>query len=664
MRDPSSWQLIVEVFFASANGVWALGALCALLSGNKASNKVFTSVLFIGSVLMASGILLAWPRALIWTAPYPFYIGIAPFSIGIDPLSSVFLVLLSVVSACVAIYAPAYLEHNKDHFHRGLFWTCLLVFVLAMEHVILSANALTFLVSWELMSLSSVALVATDHMKHSAQKAALIYLGATQVSTAFITAGFLCFHSVFGSWYFSDWHSAAVAPLLPSIILLLGLCIKSGIWPFHGWLPYAHAEAPAPVSALMSSVMVKVALYAIIRILVLGGKAHPAIAYLALTMGLVSAFWGIVYALVQRDLKRLLAYSTVENVGLILTGIALYLLANTSSLTAIAWMAMAAALMHIINHGAFKSLLFLGAGAVDVSAHTRDLGLLGGLSSKMPKTMICFFVASLSICALPPLNGFVSKWLLYRCLLDISSQSGSLLDRAGALFVAALLAVVGALSLACFTKALGVAFLGRARSAHASKASESSKGMLVAQFILAGACVLLGAFASPVLDQLQPVIASAIPQSQTMASVFRLPLGVLLLTGLSLALLLYQIFLNKTNGKLSTFSTWDCGYGDLPGRAEISGTSFADSIATLISPLLAYKVARAITGKDRRHFPELINVQSSHTPVLEQKVYAPVTAALRAISRLLVTLQTGSIHVHLLYVFMTVFVLVLLGIRL
>lgn len=279
--------------------------------------------------------------------------------------------------------------------------------------------------------------------------------------------------------------------------------------------------------------------------------------------------------------------------------------------------------------------------------------------------MVFFFIGSLSICALPPLNGFVSKWFIYRSLLDISNQSSLILDRAGALLVASILAIIGALALACFTKALGVAFLGRPRSHVVNKAQDGSKGALLAQGILAAICILLGIFAGPLIDKIQPAVHCAMIEHHTPKAVFQLPLAILLITGVVLCITLAQLFLKKPGSEgLKSFSTWDCGYGKLPGRAEISGTSFADSIATLIHPILGYSVARFIKGKDRRHFPEQVNVQPTHTPVLEKCIYAPLTAALRWTSQVLVALQTGSIHVHLLYVFMTVFILVLLGIRL
>ena len=362
---------------------------------------------------MILAVCCGWPCDRTIIASGSIYLGLAPLAMRIDPLADVFLLVLAVVCCSTALFSPGYMKHLSARVNAGRYWTCVFLFVLSMALVVLAANALTFLVFWEVMALSSVVLVASDLLKHTSQRAALIYMGATRVSTVLLTAAFLWLHYLTGSWDLAHWNFG-VLPIGPALLVFIGLCIKSGIWPFHIWLPYAHPEAPSPVSALMSGVMVKVALYAMIRMLVHGQCNNPFISYLALFMGVVCALWGVLFGLMQQDLKRLLAYSTVENVGLILAGIGLTIFGRCFALQEVAVVALCASLLHVVNHGLSKSLLFISTGAVDSSVHTRDLGLLGGLGKRMPWTMACFLIGSLSICAIPPLNGFASKWLFYQ----------------------------------------------------------------------------------------------------------------------------------------------------------------------------------------------------------------------------------------------------------
>ncbi len=653
---PSSLLVIV------ANLVWGVGALGALtcFRGN-VSNRLFSTFLFVGSLLMGAGTVLGFPDQLSWQAAEPVYLGLAPLANRLDPLSSLFLLVLAVVGICVSFFSPQYLDHLSKRINLGFYWSCLFTFCIGMAQVLLSANAITFLVFWELMSLSSVALVASESTRKSAQRSAFIYLTATRISTAFITSGFIWMYFFCKSWNFADWSFAGPERCGAALVILIGLCIKAGVWPFHTWLPYAHPEAPAPVSALMSGVMVKVAIYGIVRFLVCNSCDSDIPAFCALGLGLISSIWGVICALMQRDLKRLLAFSTVENTGLLVGGIGLALLAHTRSYEPIAILAMTAVLFHVINHGVFKSLLFLSAGTIDAQAHTRDLSLLGGLAKGMPATMICFLVGSIAICAMPPFNGFISKYLFYQSFFQLSWTAVPILEKAGALVIVALLSCVGALSLACFAKAVGIAFLGRARSDLAAATKEPKGGMIVAQMILATLCAAIGMFGPFVLVYIQPVVGLTLHERVDLSRAFNLPMLPLFLIGISLSLVFYRLFLAPANHISRKFITWDCGFGDLPSRAEETGSSFSQPIGSLFAPLLQYRMSTEIAGKDRRHFPDMINFQASMTSFLEQEIYRRTGAALEGLSTLLVRLQTGSIHVHLLYVFLSVIVVALVG---
>ncbi|MGO8672440.1 MAG: proton-conducting transporter membrane subunit [Capsulimonadaceae bacterium] len=379
-----------------------------------------------------------------------------------------------------------------------------------MALVVLAANVQTFFVAWELMSLSSFLLVATDHQPLETRQAALVYLGSMRIGTAFLAGGFLWAHALTRSWSFADWHLAGMAALGPGLLILAGLGVKAGMWPFHLWLPIAHPAAPSPVSALMSGVMVKVAVAVMVRLFIVDSAfVHPAFGYVLLALGTIGALWGVLFALLQHDLKRLLAFHTVENVGLILMGAGLSLVAARLGLTLVSQLALAAALFHVLNHALFKSLLFLGAGAVDNGAGTRELGKLGGLGKRMPWTYACFVLGAAAICGLPPFNGFASEWLLYQGFLHLGEGPAPAILRFGGLLLIAWIALVGALAAACFIKAIGVVFLGRARSIDAEHAHEAGAGMRLSQALLAAGCAVLGLATPIVLRVLQPIVASA-----------------------------------------------------------------------------------------------------------------------------------------------------------
>lgn len=542
-----------------------------------------------------------------------------------------------------------------------------------MGAVLISADAITFLVFWELMSLSSAALVATENKQKKVQEAALIYLGATRIATAFLATGFLVMHSIFQSWTFSSWKFEESNAIVPALFIIIGFAIKAGVWPFHLWLPYAHPAAPAPVSALMSGVMVKIALYGIVRVLVYGELNSPVLMLLLFVIGLVSAFWGILFALVQHDLKRLLAYCTVENVGLVVVAIALALYGKIANMPDIYMLGLIAAIFHCLNHGLYKSLLFLGAGAVDVQARTRDLWRLGGLASSMPWTTTLFLIGSIAICCLPPTNGFASKWLIYQGLLNAAWESTSMLERSFAIAAICGLSIVGGLGIACFTKAVGIGFLAESRSVSASTAREASFGMVAAQLILVLCCVALGFNVTAVISSsynlcfpnlIASVNSSQIPGQLQLSAlpVFPISQPAIAIALGSLILIIHLIFLNRSN--VRKYITWECGFGELSARTQATSDSFVQPIAMIFSPILRYTIGASITGKDRRHFPEQITVEPHMASILETRIYRPLLAMVAFLAKNIAKLQAGSIHLYLLYVCITLVVLLLTGTQL
>lgn len=638
---------------------WVLGAAVGVIGGKKIPDRLHSLFLLVGGLYLIGAVILTWGKQHLWRIAAPLEVAFTPLAGFLDSLAAVFLILLGGITVVVSLYLPGYLALTKRTIHRGLFWTFVNMFILAMSQVILSANAITLLVFWELMSISGAALLLIEHHRRSARRASLIYFGASTVSAAFLIGGFIWMRTVSGSWYFSDWNFESNYLEIPAALIVIGIAVKAGLWPFHVWMPHVYSEALPPVSALLSGVKLQVAVYLLVRILIATAGIDETFAYALLTVGTISALWGILFALVQNDLKVLLAYSSVENVGLAIIGIGLTILARKHNLNEVASIALLGTIFHCINHGVYKSLLFFNAGSIETSTGSTNLGLLGGLSNRMPWTLMTFFVGTLAIASLPPLNGFSSKWLYYQSLLQFSYKSPSIPDNICSFAIIAILSLVGAMSIACFAKALGISFLGRARSRSVNEAHEVPPGMLISQSILALGCVLLGLFAPGVLYLCGPVIASCgLP---TVHHLYPFAIDKIAIAGLILLGLMFCVITPKGSPKHRSFDTWDCGYGTLPARAEESGSSFSEPIALLFRPLLQFKVTNKIEGKDRRHFPEHINVETSIVPVLEQYLYRPFLTAANTFNRMLVKVQTGSIHVHLLYVFLTALCLIWLG---
>lgn len=640
--------------------------VCVVLLGAIRKNSAGLMLpigLGLGSALVLSGAVAGGNHITI--APAPWFLAVSPFELVFDPLSRWFLAIIGIVGLAAAVFSPGYLHHLRKRVPLGFVWSTLALLMISMSLVVLSANAIAFLVAWELMALSSFALVASDHEQHSVQRAALVYLGATRTGTAFLMAGFLWAHHLTGSWSFAAWHLHGSDALGPALMIFIGLAVKAGSWPFHLWLPVAHPAAPAPVSAVMSGVMIKTAIYAMIRLLVMGHIDCPILGPIILILGSISAFWGVLFALLQHDLKRLLAYHSVENIGIILMGIGLSIIGTHLHLTIIAGLGLAAALFHTLNHALFKSLLFLGAGVVDARTHTRDIEHLGGLIHRMPWTAGSFIVGSAAICALPPFNGFASEWLLYSGFFRLAQQGAHAGGRLCGMLLIGWLAMVGALALACFVKAVGVAFLGMPRSEKAVRSREGAWGMVAAQFLLAAVCAGLGVAASIVIVPLGSVVDSVLGGHSGLRSAWTLPVPMLVLVLVlvlsALAAWMYVLSRSKPSRR---YITWECGFGDLGPRMQYTASSFAQPIARMLRAVSHYRVQVDVQGPGRKHFPEAVLAESEYEPYLQTRIYIPALKLMQSAAEgFLARLQAGSIHQYLVYMMVTLGLLIALGYR-
>jgi len=599
------------------------------------------------------------------------------FAYAIDGLAAWFLLVLSVVGGPIAIFSLGYVAH--PHFHqRSVFIGAAFQLLLGtVELLFVAADAITFLFAWELMTLANAALVATEHEARASRRAAYLYLVMAHVGTGCLIAGFLTLAAHAGALSFSTILFARVAP--PPVIrdalfglFFLGFGIKAGIIPLHVWLPEAHPAAPTSISALMSGVMIKTGIYGLLRVCAFGlGVPKLSWGVFLVAMGGLSAVLGVLYALMQHDLKRLLAYHSIENIGIILLGLGTGMMALAYGHIELAWIGFAASLYHVMNHGVFKALLFLGAGNVVMTTGSRQIEQFGGLSRRMPWTAGLFLVGALAISGLPPLNGFMSEWLTFQGFLY--GFRGSTEPLVHFLFPvgAALLALTTALAAACFVKAFGICFLALPRSAAAAEAREAPAVMLVPQALLAVLCVVLGLFPGVVLRALEHVM-DTLPGMQPRANLVQGALGmttpfgtfdqvipVVLAAALVGGLAMAAVLAAQVRLAVRRVPTWGCG-GDLSPRTEYTATAFSKPLMMIFRAV--YRPTRQVEafGDVSRYFPQEVRYRAEIEPTFERYVYGPLLRVVLRAANGLKVLQAGSLHAYLAYVIALVVWLVLL----
>ncbi|HXL67246.1 MAG TPA: hydrogenase 4 subunit B [Xanthobacteraceae bacterium] len=509
----------------------------------------------------------------------------------LDALAAFFLGVVNLGAAAASLFALGYGRHEHSPMRVLPFYPA---FLAGMNVVVLADDAFTFLVSWEFMSLSSWALVVAHHRDRDNVRAGYIYLVMASLGTLALLLAFGLLAGPTGEYAFAAMRAAPPSAGLAALVLglvLFGAGSKAGIVPLHVWLPLAHPAAPSHVSALMSGVMTKVAVYGSIRVLFdLLGTPSWWWGMVVLLLGGITAVMGVLYALMQHDLKRLLAYHTVENIGIIYIGLGLALAFKANGMALAAALAATAALFHVFNHSVFKSLLFFGAGAVLTSTGERNMEHLGGLIHRMPQTAFCFLVGCVAISALPPLNGFVSEWLTFQAIL-LSPD----LPQWGLKFtvpaVGALLALSAALAAACFVKAFGVTFLGRPRTPVAAEAKETDRWSLAAMFPFAALCLVAGVLPGGVIDGLAPAVQQLVggrmPVQSASAWLSIVPIaesrssynGLLVFVFVTLAASLTAFVIHRVaSDKVRRAPPWDCGYPDLSPATQYSADSFAQPI--------------------------------------------------------------------------------------
>jgi hydrogenase-4 component B len=660
---------------------YVFGAMAALLGGQGAVSRwlaaagaAFGSIgaFVLGVFVIASGTPLTFTSARL--------LPLTGVAFRLDGLGAFFLIVVGLVGCATAIYAFGYSALYSGRYSLRLVGVMFNLLLLALSLQVMADNALTFLVLWEAMSLTAYWLVLTEHDQRGTVRAGVWYLAMTHAGFAALIAMFLLLSGPDLTTSFASMRAGAtlLSPGSRNVVFLLtlfGFGAKSGIIPLHVWLPMAHPVAPSHVSAVLSGVVIKMGIYGLVRVLLdLMGGGPAWWGGVVLGVGAVSALLGVLYALMEHDLKRLLAYHSVENIGIILIGVGAGLIFHSYGLMTLAALGFISGLYHTINHATFKGLLFLGAGSVLHATGTRNMEEMGGLIKRMPWTSLFFLVGSVAISALPPLNGFASEWLVFQSLLggsNIPTPEVAVLMP----IAVGILALTSGLGAACFVKAFGITFLAIPRSREAEHAHESPPSMLAGMALLALACVLLGLAPFVVVPALGRVLTglgglpdthaaftlnlySVTPNNFASMSPALVALGLLVLLGfVPLVMLIFRV-----NRRWRVSDSWGCGRAGQTPRMEYTATAFAEPLRRVFAEL--YRPTKELSidfHPDSKYFVQSIEYRSEITPWFEKALYGPLLWFIGFVASLVRRLQSGSVHIYLCYIFAALLILLLIA---
>jgi hydrogenase-4 component B len=651
-------------------GGFAAGALLPILAPSPRAARLVTAL---GACLGCAGGLIAALGVLVTgqavAVSLPGLVTVAGgIALQLDRLGALFLTLVSSAGLLAAVYGFHYTAEYDGRQSLGFFGLMFCGFLFGMSLVTCAANVFTFLLAWELMAITSYFLVLTESENQDAQAAALWYVAMTHVGLVLLIPMFLLMAPASDATMFADLRAGAAAlpPAARSAVFLLALAAfgsKAGIIPLHVWLPRAHPAAPSHVSALMSAVMIKLGLYGLLRVGVDFLGTGPAWwGGLVLLAGSVSALGGVLYALTENDLKRLLAYSSVENIGIIFLGLGAGLVLQSYGLRELALAGFAAALLHSVNHAAFKALLFLAAGHVLQQTHTRNMERLGGLIKGMPHTAALFLVGAAAAAGLPPLNGFTSEWMIFQSLLSgaaIPPPAAAI----GTPIAVAVLALTSGLAAATFVKAFGISFLAMPRSDQAAAAREPHVSQRIAVAILGGSCVVLGLAATGAAGAMREIVATLSPfvDGVPALAVSELwlvaPNGIAQVSPILIALFVGAVaiaaaaLVHARGLRLRYTDTWGCGRIRQTSRMEYTSTAFAEPLRRIFSELYRPTEDLSVTAHPAsRYVVRSITYSSAVVPWFEKVFYDPPIRGVRALAAQVRRLQAGSVHLYLLYV--------------
>ena len=673
--------------------VYAFG-ICASLATMRrerlANLAGFGSSLVAGGCGMAAALVALISGQARGAATFELWPSLVPYvklSVRLDALGAFFVLIVSLLAVALSLYSFGYVRGFYGRKNLGVLGAFFNALLMATTLVFTSANAFFFLIAWEIMALTAYCLVSYEHEKAEARNAGVLYFIMSHVGTGCLILGFLVLFQAAGDYNFESFRTLGER-LSPGrrdaafLLFLFGFGVKAGIVPLHIWLPEAHPVAPSNVSALLSGVLIKTGIYGLTRVLFDFLGAPPNWwGITVLTIGTISAVLGVLYALMEHDLKRLLAYHSIENIGIILMGLGASLMFLHSHHPVLATLALIAGLYHTINHAIFKALLFMGAGAVLHSTHTRNMEEMGGLIKRMPQTAFCFLVGAVAISALPPLNGFVSEWLTYQSLLQGFSATDSLVKIMFPLS-GAMLALTGALAAACFVKAFGITFLAQPRSEHAARAHEAAPTMVAGMSLLVAACIFLGLFPTVFLKVFDPITAQltgqelssqlgrvdslvlkavqepgTIPAQDLGGSVSTLGMTLMGICLLPVPLVLWLFFGRRTRVRIGP--TWDCGLRGLTPQMEYTATGFSKPIRMIFKALFRPRREVQREYDYSPYFAKNLRFESHIEEAFVTRLYRPLNRGILRLSRRMRALQAGSIQAYLIYIFITLLLLLM-----
>lgn len=653
------WMILTAIALLSFSGLPA----CLLSSRSAAGQRLAVALMLVGSLVGFGGIAAAFNSATPPALSVPWFLPWGQFAVTVDAISLLFLAPIFVVPALGSIYGLSYWKQSEHpgNGRRLVFFYGLLSGSMAL--VVVARDAVLFLIAWEIMALAAYFAATAEDDNPEVCRGGWVYLVATHTGTLFLLAMFALWRHVSNSFALvSIEHVTAALAGTIFVLALIGFGFKAGIMPLHVWLPGAHANAPSHVSAVMSGVMLKMGVYGIVRITALLPVTEDWWGGTALTVGAITGVAAIAFAIGQKDIKRILAYSSIENIGIIMMGLGLALLGRSQNQPVWIVLGLGGSLLHVWNHSLFKSLLFFNAGAIIHASHSRDIEHMGGLAKRMPRTLALFVLGAVAICALPPLNGFASEWLIYCGLFQTLGLGG------GAAFpvvaVAAVpLAMIGALAVACFVRTLGTVFLGNGRSESACHAHDPSTSMILPMVVMALSCIGLGLFpvvAAGALDhaarawgslpEQTPSINTAVPFEWITA----MGLVFIVLAG-AVALVFRTIRRTQVVGSAGT---WDCGYARPTARMQYTGSSLGQMLVGLMTFMLWPKTVRpALRGL----FPNAAHFKSLVPDAILDRIILPLFGIGGKYLPRLRFFQQGQTHVYVLYILTIVIILLLCG---
>jgi hydrogenase-4 component B len=676
--SPQSTTLLI-----ASLSIYVIGAVAGLLflRQEKAANLAAFGCASLAALCgaISCAVALATGAARPSFALFPSLIPYVEFTVRLDPLGAFFGLIVSLLGLALSVYSLGYACGFYGRKNVGVLGALFNVLLLTVTLVFLASNAFFFLIAWEIMALAAYCLVSFEHEQEETRNAGVLYFVMSHIGTGCLILGFLLLFQASGGYGFDGFH--ALGERMPPekrdaafLLFLVGFGVKAGIVPLHIWLPAAHPVAPSNVSAIMSGVVIKTGIYGMTRVFFdFLGTPPNWWGVTVLTIGTVSAVLGVLYALMEHDLKRLLAYHSIENIGIILMGLGASLMFLHSGHPALAALALIAGLYHTINHASFKGLLFLGAGAVLHATHTRNMEEMGGLGKRMPWTALFFLIGAVAISALPPLNGFVSEWLTYQSLLQGFGTTSDLIRLMFPLS-GAMLALTGTLAAACFVKAFGITFLAQPRSDRAGHAHEAPFTMLLGQGILAAACVFFGLFPTLFLKLLDPVTQQLTGQALSAqlsssgglvlrslpaqgGTVSTLGITLMLLCLSPIPLMLWLLFARGARTRRGP--TWDCGQLGLTPRMEYTATGFSKPIRMIFKALFRPRREVQREYDFSPYYATTIRFESHVEEVFQTRIYRPLRSLALRLSRRLRALQAGSLQAYLIYIFITLLFLLI-----